>query len=87
MAVQDLSDSSTIYPSQMPCECPSATPYMKRISVSTNGIAKLLKDINPHKAGPDQIEPLVLQRLQDVIAPILQGPELQYLLKVKEDLS
>ena len=42
-------------------------------SVSLNGIVKLLKDLKPHKAaGPDQIKPLVLQRLRDVIAPILQ---------------
>ena len=32
-----------------------------------------MKDLNPHKAaGPDQIKPLVLQKLRDVIAPILQ---------------
>ena len=46
---------------------------MESITVSTNGIAKLLKDLNPHKAaGPDQIKPLVLQKLCDVLAPILQ---------------
>ena len=33
----------------------------------------MLKDLNHHKAaGPDQIKPLVLQRLRDVIAPFLQ---------------
>ena len=46
---------------------------MESISVSLDGIVKLLKDLNPHKAaGPDQIKPLVLQRLRDDIAPILQ---------------
>ena len=46
---------------------------MESISISVNGIAKLLKDLNPHKAaGPDQIKPLVLQRLRDTIAPVLQ---------------
>ena len=46
---------------------------MESITVSTNGIAKLLKDLNPHKAaGPVQIKPLVLQKLRDVIAPIRQ---------------
>ena len=73
MAVQKLSDSSTIDPSQIPDECLSTTPHMKRISVSTHGIANLLKDTNPHKACPDQIKPLVPQRLQDVIALILQS--------------
>ena len=73
MAVQDLSDSGTIDPSQIPGECLNTTPHMESITVSTNGIAKLLKDLNPHKAvGPDQIKPLVLQKLRDVIAPILQ---------------
>ena len=73
MAVQDLSDSGTIDPSQIPGECLNTTPHMESSTVSTNGIAKLLKDLNTHKAaGPDQIKPLVLQKLRDVIAPILQ---------------
>ena len=74
MAVQDPSDNVTIDPSQIPGDCLSTTtPHMESITVSTNGIAKLLKDLNPHKAaGPDQIKPLVLQKLRDVIAPILQ---------------
>ena len=46
---------------------------MSNITVSLNGILRLLKDLNPHKAaGPDQLKPLVLQKLRDVIAPILQ---------------
>ena len=74
MAVQDLSDSDTIDPSQIPGECLNTTPHMESITVSTNGIAKLLEDLNPHKAaGPDQIKPLVLQKLRDVIAPILHA--------------
>ena len=73
MAVQDFSDNGTIDPTQIPGECLNTTPQMESITVSTNGIAKLLKDLNPHKAaGPDQIKPLVLQKLRDVIAPILQ---------------
>ena len=48
MAVQDLSDSGTIDPSQIPGECLNITPHTESITVSTNGIAKLLKDINPH---------------------------------------
>ena len=73
MAVQVLSDNCTIDPSQIPGECLNTTPHMESITVSTNGIAKLLKDLNPHKAaGPDQIKLLVLQNFRDVIAPILQ---------------
>ena len=69
MTVQDLSDRGAIDPSQVQGEILSITPKMESISV----VVKLLKDLNPHKAaGPDQIKPLVLQRLRDVIAPILQ---------------
>ena len=72
MAVQDLSHSGTIDPSQIPGECPGTTFHMESITVSTNGIAKHLKDLNPHKkAEPHQIKPQVLQGLRDVIAPIL----------------
>ena len=71
--MQDLSDNGTIDPSQIPGECLNTTPHVESITVSTNGISKLLKDLNPHKAaGPDQIKPLDLQNLRDVIAPILQ---------------
>ena len=73
MTVQDLSDRGAIYQSQVQGEILNSTPKMESISVFLNGIVKLLKDLNPHKAaGPDQIKPLVLQRLRDVIAPILQ---------------
>ena len=73
MSVQDLSDRGVIDPSQVQGESLSSTPHMESISISVNGIAKLLKDLNPHKAaGPDQIKPLVLQRLRDTIAPVLQ---------------
>ena len=69
MAVQDLSNSGTIDPSQIPGECLSTTPHMESttphkesITVSTNSITKLLTDLNPLKAaGPDQIKGLVLQ--------------------------
>ena len=72
MTVQDLSGRGAIDPSQVQGEIFSSTLKIERISVSLNGIVKLLNDFNPHKAtGPDQIKPLVLQRLRDVIAPIL----------------
>ena len=46
---------------------------MPDITVSLNGVLKLLKDLNPHRApGPGQLKPIVLQRLRDVIAPVLQ---------------
>ena len=46
---------------------------MPGITVTVNEILKLLQDLNPYKAaGPDQLKPLVLQKLRDMIAPILQ---------------
>ena len=43
------------------------------IDQCVNGVLKLLKDFNSHKAaGPDQLKPIVLQRLRDEIAPVLQ---------------
>ena len=66
MAMQDLVDSGATDPLQIPGECLSTTPHMESITVSVNGIVKLLKpDLNPHKAaGPDHLQPLVLQRLR-----------------------
>ena len=73
MAVQDLVDNGKLHPSQIPSETLSSVPQMSNITVFLNGILKLLKDLNTHKAaGPDQLKPLVLQRLRDVIVPILQ---------------
>ena len=47
-------------------------PVMPDIKVSENGVLKLLKDLNPHKAaGPDELKPLVLRELREVIAPML----------------
>ena len=44
---------------------PSPFPSMERIQVSTNGVTKLLKKINPHKAtGPDNIPACLLKELQ-----------------------
>ena len=46
---------------------------MPEFNISTAGIYKLLKDLNPNKAaGPDKIKPLVLQELKDQIAPVLK---------------
>ena len=73
MTVQDLSDSGAIDLFQVPDESLRTTPHMESISISVNGIVKLLKDLNPHKvAGSDQIKPLVLKRVEDTIASVLQ---------------
>ena len=46
---------------------------MPEFDISSNGVEKLLKNLKPHKAaGPDKINPLVLQKLSKTAAPILQ---------------
>ena len=47
-------------------------PDMSDIIVSQEGVLKLLKKINPHKAsGQDMIPVHILKDLADVIAPII----------------
>jgi hypothetical protein len=44
---------------------------MKPFNITTNGIIKLLKNLNPYKAqGPDNISPIVLKELADEISPV-----------------
>jgi hypothetical protein len=44
---------------------------MKRFNITTNGIIKLLKNLNPYKAqGPDNISPRILKELADEISPV-----------------
>ena len=46
---------------------------MPDISIAVEGIDKLFKGLSPHKAaGPDKFKPIVLQKLQKELAPILQ---------------
>ena len=45
---------------------------MSDIQLSENGILKLLKDLNPHKAaGPAELKPFVLKEREE-IAPMLR---------------
>ena len=45
---------------------------MPDVKVSENGVLKLLKYLNPHKAaGPDELKPLALKELREVIASML----------------
>ena len=51
----------------------SRTPELQRINVTTEGVEKLLKDLQPQKApGPDGITPRILKLCATSIAPILQ---------------
>ena len=51
---------------------PSPFTPMKPITVSTDGVRKLLNGLNIHKAtGPDGISPRLLKTLSDELAPVL----------------
>ena len=47
-------------------------PSAPEITITLNGIQKLLAKLNPNKAaGPDNIKPRILKELSNEIAPIL----------------
>ena len=72
IAVQDLVDTGKLDTRSVPAKNINKQPVMPDIKVSENGVLKLLKDLNPHKAaGPDELKPLVLRELREVIAPML----------------
>ena len=72
IAVQDLVDTGKLDTRSVPAKNINNQPVMPDIKVSVNGILKLLKDLNPHKAaGPDKLKPLVFMELREVIAPML----------------
>ena len=48
-------------------------PIMPDFKLTSNGIEKLLKGLNAHKApGPDALSPRLLKELSSEIAPLLQ---------------
>ena len=73
--VQDLHDAGNYSQdmSQPPDDIGNKYPNMPDLKIPVNGIIKLLQGLTPDKApGPDQIRPLLLQKLCLEIAPILQ---------------
>ena len=59
--------------SQPPDDIRNKYPNMPDLKISVNGIIKLLQGLKPDKTpGPDQIRPLLLQKLCLEIVPILQ---------------
>ncbi|XP_038064967.1 uncharacterized protein LOC119735343 [Patiria miniata] len=59
-------------PSTMPVLGPSPFPTMDHIQINANGVIKLLKKINPHKAtGPDNIPARLLKELANSLGPVL----------------
>ena len=72
MTVQDQIDAGKINPQSIPAGCLNNQPVMPDIHLSEAGILKLLHDLNPNKAaGPDELKPLVLRELREVIAPMV----------------
>ena len=55
--------------SQVPLLDRSA-PFMEDIVVTKEGVTKLLKGLNPSKAGPDELHPRVLKELATELDPI-----------------
>ena len=52
-----------------PAKGPSPYPSIPDITITSNGIAQLLSGLDIHKVpGPDNIGPLVLKELYDIIA-------------------
>ena len=51
---------------------PNETPQMPPINITEEGVRRRLKGLNAHKAaGPDNIKPIVLKELADIIAPVV----------------
>ena len=49
-------------------------PVMPEITISSKGILKLLSNLKTDKAaGPDDIKPLVLKELRNVITPVVKA--------------
>ena len=72
---------SSVFTTDDPSEFPDQTPWQEdlqhpeitNIRISEDGVEKLLKDLNPHKAmGPDGLHPRILKQLASTIAPFLQ---------------
>ena len=56
----------------MPDKGPSPIPTMPDINVCCNGVIKLLKNINPHKAtGPDNIPPHFLNKFLEKLSTFM----------------
>ena len=56
----------------IPDKGPSTFPTMNNINITSNGITKLLQNINPSKAtGPDQISGRVLKELSTELTPAI----------------
>ena len=59
---------------QLPVRVYWVQASMHEISINSNGVEKLLKDLKPYKApGPDDIPTFILRAASEELAPILSG--------------
>ena len=73
MRVHDLKSAGGLSPNTDTDPEQDTTKCMPEISISENGLLKLLKNLKPGKAaGPDGLKPLLLRELGEEIAPILK---------------
>ena len=73
MQIQDMADSGTLRHDVVPAGILNSNPTMEELTISCNGILKLLQNLKPFKAaGPDKLKPLLLKELREEIAPIIQ---------------
>ena len=57
----------------IPHKGPSPYPSMQKLKVNPSGVARLLRDLKPHKAsGADSIPTFILKMTADEISPVLQ---------------
>jgi len=57
--------------SSIPNKGPSLHPNMSNITITENGVKKLLNNLNPHKAtGPDDVPARLLKEIAEEIAPV-----------------
>ena len=65
-------DNGKLDQHSIPTDLHNKFPVMADITISVNGITKLLQKLNPNKAsGPDSMKPIVLKNLCKEIAPVL----------------
>ena len=73
MRVQDLKSAGGLSPNTDTDPEQDTTKCIPEMSISENGLLKLLKNLKPGKAaGPDGLKPLLLKELGEEIVPILK---------------
>ena len=72
MRVEDLDNAGGLPSDTIPDTLHDSVTTMPEISISQNGLLKLLKNLKPSKAaGPDRLKPLLLRELREEITAII----------------